>query len=380
MLTFSANHEYLAETISRASQGLAGKPPQPIYAGMLIRAGSLSGDSRAESPLPGTIDITASDGDMTFTATMDADIEEQGTVMFPGKMLFEISRYFTGKTITVNYRDGGTAEITAGRAKFTLSADSGKKYPKWPDPPEMTGSIDAEEFAGAVRRVAPAASRSHPVMRGMYLAPIDGRLYIAATDSSRMAVMAPEWVRHKDEPRTDVFPALTGTAVMERFAKAASGEDTVTLGWSEKIIGFGTPGLQVTSRLLSGVFPKNWKKILEGAPESWVTFSAEELTRVVRMALLAADEGRVDLTFDGSDLHVTASQQSRTFSDYVDTDYQGDQVTLLLGGQVLLDGLSGCRGQAKITFTTPGKPVFLRSGSYEYMMQPRRDMKEEANG
>jgi hypothetical protein len=28
--------------------------------------------------------------------------------------------------------------------------------------------------------------------------------------------------------------------------------------------------------------------------------------------------------------------------------------------------------------TTRGKPVFLRSGSYEFMMQPRRDMKEEA--
>jgi hypothetical protein len=96
------------------------------------------------------------------------------------------------------------------------------------------------------------------------------------------------------------------------------------------------------------------------------------------MALLAADEGRVDLTFEGTDLHVTASQQGRTFSDYIDTDYAGPGITLLLGGQILLSGLNGCSGQAKIAMTTRGKPVFLRSGSYEFMMQPRRDMKEEA--
>lgn len=378
MLTFSANREYLAEAIQRASQGLAGKPPQPIYAGMLIRAGSLSGPSRAESPLPGMIDITASDGDMTFTATMDAAIEEQGTVMFPGKMLFEISRYFTGKTITIDYRDGGTAEITAGRAKFTLSADPGKKYPKWLDLPPAIGTIDAEDFATAIRRVAPAASRTHPVHRSIYLHPGLNDLYVVATDSSRMAVMVPSW---EDGAGMEI-PAdpLVPVPVMERLAKAAADEDFIQLGWNDKIIGFSTPGLQVTSRLNSGTFPKNWKKILDSAPENWVTFDAGELTRVVKMALLAADEGRVDLIFEGSDLHVIASQQGREFSDYVDTDFSGEPVTLLLGGQVLLDGLSGCRGEAKITFTTPDKPVFLRSGDYSYMCQPRHDMKEEANG
>lgn len=366
MLRFSADRADLAEAIGRASQGLASHPPQPVYAGMLF-----SGEN-------GEITITASDGDMTFSARTEAEVHSAGMMLLPGKMISEISRYFTGKQVSVAYEDGGTAEITAGRAKFTLSAALGEKYPKWQDSPTPVGLLDAEEFAAAVRRTAPAASRSHPVMRGMYLAPIDGRLYVAATDGSRMAVMAPEWIRHKDESRDDVFPALTGKAVLERFAKAAGDDDTygtVTLGWNEKIIGMGIPGLQVTSRLLSGTFPKNWKTILDGAPENWVTFDAGELTRVVKMAMLAADEGRIDLEFCGqNDLHVTASQQGRTFSDYIDTDYTGPEIILLLGGQVLLDGLAGCRGEAKIAFTTPAKPVFLRSGSYTMMIQPRRDV------
>lgn len=373
MLSFSANRESLAEAISRASQGLAGNPPQPVYAGMLF-----SGEK-------GGITITASDGDMTFSAKTEAEVHSAGMMQLPGKMISEISRYFTGKIITVDYQDGGTAEITAGRAKFTLSADSGKKYPKWQDLPEMIGSIDAEEFAAAVRRVAPAASKSHPVMRSIFLSMTDGKLYIVATDSSRMGVMAPSFTIpqkfHDDREISGDYPpssALVPSPVMERFAKAAADEDYVRLGWNDKMIGFSTPGLQVTSRLNSGTFPKNWKKILESAPENWVTFSGENLTRVVKMAMLAADEGRIDLIFDGSDLHVTASQQGRTFSDYIDTDYTGPEIILLLGGQVLLDGLAGCRGETKIAFTTPGKPVFLRSGDYQYMCQPRRDMKEEA--
>jgi len=370
MLAFSADREDLAEAISRASQGLNPHPSQPVYAGMLFSARN------------GEVEITASDGYMTFSAKTAAREHSGGTVLLPGKMIYEISRYFTGSHVAVDYYENkGVAEIFAGRAKFTLSAADGKKYPKWQDPPEPVGTIDAEEFSLAVRKVAPAASKSHPVLRSIFLHPdtcCEDRLYIVATDSSRMGVAAQSW---EDAGLLQV-PAdpLVPVPVMERFAKAAATEDRITLGWNSKMIGFGAKGLQVTSRLNSGTFPKNWKKILDAAPENWIAFDPAELARVVKMAQLAADEGRVDLTFSGNDLHVSSQQQGRTFSDYIDTDYAGEDMTILFGAQVLLDGLSACKGEARMAFTAPLKPVFLRSGSFSYMLQPRRDMKEEANG
>jgi DNA polymerase III subunit beta len=360
MLVFSADRENLANAISRASQGLAGNPPQPVYAGMLFTGGN------------GEIRITASDGDMTFSAYCAAESEFGGNALIPGKMISEISRYFTGKTVSVDYRENGIAEITAGRAKFTLSAVDGVKYPAWQNPPAMIGTLDAEEFAGAVRKVAPAASRIHPVRRGICLAPDDERLCIVATDGPRMAVAELGW------DGTARSPAIVPVPVMERFARAAADEDYVQLGWNAKMIGFGTTGLQVTSRLLSGVFP-DWKKVMAASPQDWVTFDPAELSRIVKMAQLAADEGRIELSFCGqNDLHVTASQQGRTFSDYMDTDYDGDEITILMGADILLNGLSGCKGDGKIAFTDPRSPVYLRSGSFTYTCQPRQDMKEEA--
>lgn len=368
MLVFSAIREDFVNCVNRASQGLAGKPPGDIYAGMLF-----SGRSQR-------IVLTASDGDMTFTAETEARVESASAanMLIPGKVISEISRYFTGKEVSLDFRDEGTCQIKAGRSEFTLSATSGEKYPEWQDMPTPIGLLDAEEFADAVRKVIPAASRTDPVLRGVHLSPMDGKLYIVATDHARMAVMAPEWIRSKDESRDDVTPTLVSTAVLERFARAAGTDDhwgTMTLGWNSKIIGMGIPGLQVTSRLIAGEFPKVWKKIMDSAPENWVTFDPGELTRAVKMAALAADQGRIDLTFDGDDLNVTAQQQGRAFSDYVDTEgYSGDTVTIGFGAQVLIDSLNGCKGEGKISFSAPLKPVHLRSGSYSCMIQPRRDV------
>jgi len=366
MLAFSADREELSLAISRASQGLSPHVSQPVYAGMLFSAEN------------GKLTITASDGDMTFSAHCAAESESGGNALIPGKMISEISRYFTGKAVSLDFREKGIAEITAGRAKFTLSAVSGDKYPAWQDPPEPIGTIDAEEFSLAVRKVIPAASRSHPVMRGIYLHPGLNDLYIVATDTSRMGVMCPQWEDGAglEIPADPIVPA----PVMERFAKAAADEDRVTLGWNAKTIGLGTPGLQVTSRLLAGIFPKNWKKVLDGAPQDWVTFDAQELSRVVKMAQLAADEGRIELTFSRNDLHVTSSQQGRSFADYIDTDFEGQDMTIAFGAEILLSGLSGCKGESKMAFTDPLKPVFLKCGEFTWMMQPRRDVKEEANG
>lgn len=103
MLIITADRRELVQAIQKASVGLPSRPAKPVLAGILIR--SLAKADRADD----VIRLTASDSDMTFTAECKADIHTGGEVLLPGRMLTEVSKYFTGSEVTVDYQDKATA-------------------------------------------------------------------------------------------------------------------------------------------------------------------------------------------------------------------------------------------------------------------------------
>ena len=64
----------------------------------------------------GEISITASDGQVTFTSDCEADVKEEDSVIIPGRMLSEFSRYF-GKSIFLE-SDGTSATVTSGKSQI----------------------------------------------------------------------------------------------------------------------------------------------------------------------------------------------------------------------------------------------------------------------
>jgi DNA polymerase III sliding clamp (beta) subunit (PCNA family) len=224
--------------------------------------------------------------------------------------------------------------------------------------------MDAAEFSAAVRKVLPSAGNDPAALHSVCLTPDAGKLFMTCTDYKRMAVASPRFTM-TDAP----VPVLVPPAAIERFARIAGGE--VKLGWTENLISMSTPDVEVVSRLISGKYVP-WRRVMDQAPENWVKVSTPDLTRAVRVAQLSGEA--VELTFDGNDLNIVSGNSS----DYVDTDYDGDAITFRMTASYILDGLAGCGEIAEIAFTTPDKAVFFRSEGYVYMIQPRRELKEES--
>ena len=364
MISFNADRRHLAEAISRASAGLPSHPSSPVYAGMLLRA-----------PEPSAIELVSSDGQITFMAQCPAEVHSGGTVILPGRMLAEISKYWTGDSVAVEH-EGTTAKIMASRSQFVLSASPGEKYPSWEDSPEELGEMDAEGFSDAVRKIAPASGKNIPGIAygAVRIVPRLGQLHMVCTDGSSMAVMSPSFMAIADPSPVYHDGALVPVGMMERFARIAEGR--VRVGWSKSLISVTSPGLRVVSPQVSGDFPE-WEKVLAAAPEDWVTADTAELTRLVKTAQLAGE--RIDLTFDGNDLNVTSGGQEGKASGYTATDFSGEAISFLFGGERLLDALRGCEEKVQVGFTAPLKAVYFRSGDYAAMIQPRRELKEEAS-
>ena len=352
MLIISADRRELADAISRAAAGLSPRPQQPVQAGMLLRGAD------------GTLELTCSDGQVSFTSQIEAAIHTGGSVILPGKMLAEVSRYWTGQEIVLIHEDKGVAEIVFARSRFSLPATPGEKYPQWLPAPEALLELDAEAFSRAVRSIIPAASTTFPVLQSIYLIPGRELKMICASRECMGIVNLPGFPG--DIP-SHVEPVLVPVKVMERFARIA-GEGTVSLGWSGKLISMAADGLQVVTPLIEGSFA-DWEKIAKLIPVGTVTANTAELANAVKMAMLA-DE-RVSLEFTEGEILVSSLGEDGRAGSSVPLEEEDikDPVTFAFGGDMLLDALAGCGEKAGFSWN---RAVFVQDGNFIYSVQPRR--------
>lgn len=352
-MEFSIDRNELAVAVTHAVHGVPSNPLQPVYAGMLI---SVDGTDLL---------FAGSDSDVTFTAQAKAterqlnrpgDLREKITV--PGKLFADIIKTLPDKEVHFTSYDSH-AVLTCGRGEFKFQIYK-DEYPSLPEPAEMEGGMDAEQFTSAVKQVTPACVRNDtsPVLSAIHLEPDDHDVWMVATDRYRLAA-----VRCPFTPAGMPGPALMPAWAAERLARAAAG--TVTLGWDARVLTMACEGLTVTCRALQGTFP-SWRKLLPTVPCE-VEVDPKLLLAALRRAQLTGDEAK--LTFTPGKLTVEAGQENHA-EDVIDVTYNGNEFTALFGIPMLIDGLAGCEDTCR--FGWSGSKVHVQSGEYTYTMQPRR--------
>lgn len=394
-MIFTADRVELASAISRAGAGLPTRPPQPVYYGMLAET-DLDSDM---------VHLTAGDGDMMFLSSVTCEPEVYGKVILPGKLFTDVIRNLGGDEVRVECT-GTTALITCGRAKFTLPVADGKEYPELNPSPGSFGDL-GPEFPAALKKVAPAASDDGAaVLTAICLTAEDGVLKMVATDHARLAyeeipfTLAPAYQRGLLGPIVGVEPEripasdiLLPAKAAERFASHCG--PRIWISWSEGLITLKSAmhdqdeqgrltghlrAITMTGRRLQGPYLP-WKNVLAKEPEDYWDLDFEALIRAVKLAQLASEQDdKVVITFTGGEIAVTSGHIGSGCTEYVSCGYKGEISAFLLGARQILDGLAGCQDTAEVGFRkqlphpAPQVPLFIRSGSFKYLMQPRREL------
>ena len=350
-LKLAADRDQLALAVQRAVQGLPQNPVTPVRAGILLRAG----DDHAH--------LTCGDEDVTFIARVGVTVQEEGSCVLPGKLLAELIRYLPSMYNVVIDAEGNQAVVTCGKSSFTLSSRPGEDYPEWEFPPGPLCTLDGAVLAAGLRKVSAAASDDLPALSGVLMELRDGKLTLVATDKYKLGMLE---LRHGTETKIDTAsPAYLPSKVAERFARACEGSASV--GWDDSLVSLHSQGLLVIARQVAGNLP-DWRKVMTGE-HTWYPCDTAELTRAVRMASLAATDDRVELAFGDGDITVTAGGAIQV----MESGYDGEPVTLAVGGRNLLAGLNSCGETVNLALSASTKPLFLDSDGLRWLVQTRRE-------
>ncbi|MCF3178357.1 DNA polymerase III beta subunit [Streptomyces sp. 3211.6] len=366
--------DVLAEAVAWAARSLPARPPVPVLAGLLLKAED------------GTLSLSGFDYEVSARVSVEADVEEDGTVLVSGRLLADICRALPNRPVEIS-TDGVRATVVCGSSRFTLHTLPVEEYPALPQMPTATGTVPGEVFASAAAQVAIAAGRDDtlPVLTGVRIEIEGDRVTLASTDRYRFAVREFLW---KPENPDASAVALVPAKTLLDTAKSLTSGDTVTLalsssGQGEGLIGFEGAGRRTTTRLLEGDLPKYRTLFPTEFNSVAVIETAPFVEAVKRVALVAERNTPVRLSFEQGVLILEAgSSDDAQAVERVDATLEGDDISIAFNPTFLLDGLSAIDSPAaQLSFTTSTKPALLSGRpavdaeadeAYKYLIMPVR--------
>lgn len=175
-MKFTVDSGLLNDALHWVSRSLSTRPTNSALHGIVIEAGK-------------EVHLSATDLETSAKSHFSADIQNQGKVLVPGKLLSDIARALPNKSVTFNL-EGNRVQVTAGKSKFQLPIIPNSEYPTLPTVPEESGTINTSLFTEAITQVAIAASKddSLPKLTGIHIEVNEEKITLAATDRYRLAV------------------------------------------------------------------------------------------------------------------------------------------------------------------------------------------------
>jgi DNA polymerase-3 subunit beta len=376
---FHVNRDVFSEAVSFVVKLLPQRNPQPILAGVLIEATDAG------------LSLAAFDYEASARTTIEATVDEPGTILVHGRLLSDIASRLPNAPIQIEVDEDGGIVLTCGSARFTLASMPVQEYPAIPEVTGESGLVPAEDFATAIAQVAVAASRDDvtPVLTGVQLEASGTQLSLVATDRYRVALREIPWdggATASDEPTAALVPARTLIEVGKTFAHSGNISIAFSGSGDREIIAFTAGNKTVTSLLIKGNFPPV-RRLFPEQTEHHAVVNTGDLQEAVRRVSLVLDRSaplRFTFTDEGVSMDASGTEQARA-SESVDATLAGEDVTLGLNPQYLLEALSAVRSEfARITFTSSENanklsPVLITpqtsvdkggAETFKYLLQP----------
>jgi DNA polymerase-3 subunit beta len=363
-MKFTCAREELTQKLGVVSRGISTRTAVQILGGVLLSASS------------GRLELAATDMELSLRASLDAEVEDEGAVVVPGRLLVELARLLPESEVSLEQKaDEGVVRLASGSFESRLHTYTAEDFPRLPDTQGLERYVvDQNALLGTIARVSRSASRdeSRPVLTGVLVRFEPGKLVMAATDSYRLSV--------KETPIEGSLPeleAIVPARALGELARVAQGAERIELSVHENQVVFGIDGIWLTTRRIDGQFP-NYKQLVPETFEHEVSLPKEEVLDVVRrIAVMAQRNSPLRLRFAEGELAVSARTQDVGEADEsLPAAFSGEPLEIGFNAEFLRDGIESVDGETiRMRLISPLRPCVLQSeGSddFLYLIMPIR--------
>ncbi len=357
--------ENLSRGLANVSRAVASRATLPVTQNVL-----LEGDN-------GQLKLTATNTEISISTWIGAQIEGEGSITVPHRMLTDFVNSLPGQTVKIDFQNDPVGVIvTCDKFNGTINGIAAEEFPPIPTvDSESSVTIPADTFRGALGRVvfAAATDDSRPVLTGVKIELADDSFTLAAADGFRLAVETGKLGTSVETEVGVIVPAKT-LAEVERLLGDGSSSVELSIDANGRSAKFRLDTSEVVTALVQGTFP-DYEKLIPPSYGTKATVDLSSMVQATRAASIFARDGsgiiRI-IVSPGEDDGVGAvkvisrAEEVGSNENELDAKVEGEETKVAFNSKFLMDVLNVMNGDdVDLETTTPSSPGVFRSGKHE---------------
>lgn len=348
-MRFTCEKALLQNAITTTGRAVAVKTSIPALEGILIEA-------------LGFLRLTGYNMETGIQSIVNAEIQEQGTLVLSAKLFGEIVRKLPDEPVTISSQ-GLTVKIDCGQSHYTLQAIDPDEFPELP---QVEGENELIMAQGDLKKMisqtifAVSTQDIRPVHTGSLFEVSGDSLTIVSLDGFRLALRREKYQKNLgDENYSFVVPAFA-LGEVEKICGETDEPITVTQGPAHVLFTVGDT--IVVSRRLEGEF-LNYKQSIPKENKIKVVGSTRDLlVSIGRVSLILSDKLKNPLrcTFRENQLFITSKSAIGDASDLCPLQGDGGGLEIGFDNRYLSDALRfGPADTVRLELSTPVSPCVI---------------------
>ena len=366
-MKLTTNREELVSKLSIVSRAVSTRAATQALSGILLSASE------------GKLTLTATDLDLGLRTDLEAEIENEGSVLLPGRLLADIARSLADAKVEIETREAQQdVEIRSGSGSFHLHVLPAPDFPQLPEAGDQPGlKMPAPALQASIDLVARAASRDdmRPVLTGVFVTAAGKEMTMVATDSYRLAVKRTELETELGGEIEANIPARALRELSRILSTEGVEEAGIWLLANQAIFVAGS--ITLTTRLIEGQFP-NFRQLLPESYEHDVRLPRPDFLDVARrVSQLAQRNAPLRLSLKEGELTVAA--ETPDVGDATETMpavFDGEELEIGFNPEFLKEGIESVEGdEVLLRLISPLRPGLLEpveGDDFRYLVMPIR--------
>lgn len=328
--SFQVEKEVLYNGLKIVERATVQKGLQPVLANVLFSAVDKN-----------TINLFATDFDLTITTSIEAVITNVGSITLPAKKLLDIiSRLNDG---IINFElNGTTMTITSGKSKFDIIGISASEFPKIEYITEEDNEIeiDLKPFVSGIKEAGFAAASyesNNNLLSGVVCDISKNVLEIASTDGNRLARARKIITNRDDKSEKLIIPAK----VLQEFLKISYfiDEDSVKLYLKNNKLMIKSDRITMISNVMNGQYPQYNQLIPQSFPKEAKINVSKMISALERVSTMVNEKTSiVKFEFTQNNLSLKAdTPDAGNSEDQIEIIYGGEDIIIAFNYRYLLD-------------------------------------------
>lgn len=360
-MKLQVTQENLNRALSSVARVANSRGTLPILANVLIKTSN------------NRLSISATNLDIAITHYIGAKVKDEGSITVPARLMQDFVGSLPEGVIELDLQET-KLHVTTDKYRSVVNGIMADDFPVMPAISSgKSWSVKGDVFKKALQQVVFAASsdETRPVLTGVLIQSQDGKLYMASTDSYRLAE------KELGASKEEVSMLIPASSMHDLLRVIGDTEDEVKVTHDDQQVLFKVGDIELVTRLVDGKYP-DYRKLIPAKFATKAILKRGDLLNVTKVSSLFARESAGSVTIELDEKSRQLSIRSVASQLGENTATADAKITgsgsITLNSRYLLDALGVISGD-EVSFGFNGKlePTLLESAEksdYRHIIMP----------